>query len=133
MGCLEVCTWLTMAWKRKQKKDVNYVVLIGAILTLIIGWIISSTDRFTFKYYILAPHYLDAKAGLAKLQEKDAILTEEDTGFFEIAELLKENLTGNGIPIITQVKTVDYGIRTVDIPHSGMENREYLEAVLKVS
>ena len=84
------------------------VLIIGIIIT-IIGWIISNADHFPSVYRIFAPEYLNSISAFNRMHEKNFILKKGDVGFSEIAEILKEQMTGTGIPIMTQAKTLGWG------------------------
>ena len=99
-----------------KKNTKRRIVLIIGIIITIIGWIISNADRFPSVYRIFAPEYLNSISAFNRMHEKNFILKEGEVGFSEIAEILKEQMTGTGIPIITQAKTLGWGQSVVNTP-----------------
>jgi len=115
----------------RQFRMKYYVGVIGVVI-IIIGWIISNADHFSFVYQILAPKYLNSISAFNKMHQKNFILREGDVGFLEISELLKEHITGDIIPIITQIKTLSWGTSAANTPE-GMKWRNYVKLELSFS
>lgn len=112
--------------KNKRKIKLKYVVGIIGVLITIGGWILTNASHFPIVYRLFCPNYLNAKTAYERLHEKDVILKEEDIGFEEISELLKEDIIGDIEPIITQIKTLGWGKSLVNT-EAGMEWNKYLE------
>ena len=109
----------------------RHVGIIGIGIT-IVGWIVSNADHFPFVYQILAPKYLSSISAFDKMHQKNFILREGDIGFPEISKLLKEHMTGKAIPIIIQVKTLDWGTGAVNTSE-GMKWRNYIKLEVSFS
>lgn len=73
-------------------KDRLYIGLIGIGL-VVMGWLALNGDHFPFVYRIVAPQYHDALKAAEVLTRQDASLAKGDSGFPEVAEIIK-TLTG---------------------------------------
>ena len=110
----------------------KYCVGITGLVITIVGWVLSNSDRFPFVYRALAREYLDAASAFSKMHNKGFTLREGDIGFSEIAEVIQGHLSGSGIPVITQIRTLDWGARLVT-SSEGMKRHNYLELEVSFS
>jgi len=108
---------------RKQK--IKRVVGVIGVAFTIIGWAISNTDHFPIGLRIFAPKYSNSISAFSRMHEKNFILGKGETGFLEISEILKGHISGNEIPIITQIKTLNWGSGMWDMPE-GLKTRDYI-------
>ena len=109
----------------------KYCVGISGVVITIIGWIVSNADHFPFVYRILAPKYLNAISAFNRMHQKNFILREEDVGFSQIVEILKEDIRGNGVPTITHIKTLSWGAGLGGTPDTKW--RDYIEIQVSFS
>ena len=72
------------------KYGVKLINIIG-ILMIVFGWFINK--HYQFVYNIFAPKYEKAIYAYNKIQQQGFILKKSDTGFTEITEILKKNIT----------------------------------------
>lgn len=84
------------------------IISIGGICISIIGWLFLNADHFPRLYQIFLPKYSNSISALDKMRQKDFILKQSETGFSEITEILKEFIRGDKVPIITQIKTLNW-------------------------
>jgi len=95
----------------------------------IAGWTVSNSERFPLVQKAISPRYGKAMSAYKKLHEKGAILDQGGEGFQEIAELLKEDITGSVEPEISSIKTLGWGSAAVNTDQ-GMQWQKYLELVI---
>ena len=118
--------------ENRRKIKLKYFVGVIGVLVTIAGWIIVNATHFSIVYRLFCPNYLNAQAGYERLHEKNVILKEEDIGFKEISGILKEDIIGDIEPIITQIKTLDWG-KDLGNTKVGMEWNKYLELEISLA
>jgi hypothetical protein len=69
-------------------RDKLYIGIIGIGLS-VVGWVALNAQHFPFVYRIVAPRYYDALKAVEGLTRKDASLDRGDSGFPELAGILK--------------------------------------------
>jgi hypothetical protein len=69
-------------------RDRLYIGIIGIALA-VLGWVALNGEHFPFVYRIVAPQYFDSLKAVEELTRENASLVKGDSGFPELAEILK--------------------------------------------
>jgi len=112
--------------------NLKYTLGIIGILLTVAGWSVSNSARLPMIQNVISPHYGKAISAYKALHTKGAILKQGDEGFQELVPLLKEKITGSVEPLITSVKTLDWGSGAVNTD-GGMQWQQYLELEISFS
>jgi len=110
----------------------KYILGIIGILMTIAGWSVSNSDRLPVVQKLVSPRYERAMSAYKALHKKGAILNQRNEGFQEIVALLKEDITRSVEPLISGVKTLDWGSAAVNTDQ-GMQWQQYLELEISFS
>ena len=116
----------------KSKWKWKYLVGIIGVLLTIFGWTVSNSDRMPGVQRLIVPDYARAMSAYTRLHTKNIVLTEDDEGFRQIAELLKQDIVGDVEPDITQIKTLDWGSAAVNTDQ-GIQWQQYIELEISFS
>jgi hypothetical protein len=93
----------------------KHIVGFTGVIITICGFTIDNADYFKFVYSIIAPSYTNAMIAYDKMYVRGFILREDDIGFKEISQMVKDTAFDDlrkEIPKlkITQIKNSKLGI-----------------------
>ncbi len=115
------------------KAPLKVIVGIIGIFITILGWIILNASYFPFVIRVIAPKYSNAISALNKMHKKNYILRKGDVGFSEISEIIKENVRGPTVPVITQIKTLTGRGAAMSITPTGTRWRQFFKLEILLS
>ena len=124
-GVLDTLKYLGRKLPVRSLKIKHYIGIAGVCM-IVIGHLLSNAGRFPLVYRILAPKYSTSISTLKKMQDRDFILKDGDKGFSEISEILKGYFEAAISREITQIKTLNWGIDTLEAPE-GRQWDQYIE------
>jgi hypothetical protein len=110
----------------------KYILGIVGILLTIAGWSVSNSDQLPVVQKLVSPRYKRAMSAYKALHNKGAILNQSNEGFQEIVATLKEDITGPVEPMISSLKTLDWGTAAVNTDQ-GIQWQQYLELEISFS